>query len=417
MDRKLTSPEKVGMSAQRLGRIRPAMQKYLDNGMLRGMTTMVARKGEVVHFEQQGHRDKEGGKLMTADTIFRIYSMTKPIAAVALMMLYEHGIFQLNDPVAKFIPAFAKLKVFDQLDGDQVHTVDLESHVTMSQLLTHTAGFTYGFLDDSPVAGLYRQNKLLNDADISLEEFVDKLLQFPLAYQPGSIWHYSVSIDVVARLVEVISGQLFGDYLQEKLFDPLGMVDTGFGVSPDKLDRLSAMYGLPDVAGEGNSMQNIFKAWEEGFNDRIDVSETYPVDKPATFMRGGHGLFSTTWDYMRFCQMVLNGGRLNGHQILSRKTIELMYSNFLPADLLPWKVADPPDYGYGYGLGSRVMMDPAEAQTLGSVGEHGWAGAAKTYFWIDPAEEMAGVFMSQSMMYPEPVQLVFRNLAYSAIVD
>ncbi len=415
MENKVGSAEKVGMSSERLERIQPAMQKYIDNGMLRGMTTMVARKGEVVHFEQLGHRDKEAGKPMTADTIFRIYSMTKPIASVALMMLYEYGEFLLGDPVAKFIPAFAELKVFDRLDGDQVHTVDLESHVTIAQLLTHTAGLTYGFLDDSPVSGLYRQNELMTDPGLTLEEFIDKILEFPLAYQPGSVWHYSVSIDVVARLVEVISGQPFGEYLKEKLFDPLGMNDTAFGVPADKLDRLSAMYGLPDISS--THMESMIEAYQAGFNERIDVSGTYPVDMPQTFVRGGHGLFSTTWDYMRFCQMVLNGGRLNGHQILSPKTLELMYSNFLPADLLPWKVADPPDYGYGYGLGSRVMMNPGEAQMMGSVGEHGWAGAAKTYFWIDPAEDMAGVFMSQSMMSPDPIQQLFRNLAYAAIVE
>ncbi|MEM9778096.1 MAG: serine hydrolase domain-containing protein, partial [Chloroflexota bacterium] len=304
----ISSPESVGMSSERLARIRPGLQPYIDNGMLRGMSTMVARKGEIVHFEQMGHMDKEAGKPMAADTIFRIYSMTKPIAAVALMMLYEQGKFLLSDPVAKFIPAFAHTKVFESLEDGELKTADLNEPITITHLLTHTSGLTYGFLEDTRASELYRNSRVMADPTQTLEEAIDQIAQLPLAFQPGTIWHYSVAIDVVARLVEVISGQHFGEYLQEHLLGPLGMVDTAFGVAEEKRHRLAAMYGLPDIVGDGNTMTTFFEAWQDGFNNRIDVSGTYPVDRPQTFVRGGHGLFSTAADYMRFCQMLLNDG-------------------------------------------------------------------------------------------------------------
>lgn len=417
MEQKIASPESVGMSSKRLARIRPGLQKYIDNGMFRGFSTMVARKGKLVHAEQMGYMDKEAGIPMSADTIFRIYSMTKPIAAVALMTLYEHGLFLLDDPVSKYIPAFGDLKVLDEIVDGEVKTVDLERPVTIKHLLTHTSGLTYGFVEDSPVSEMYRQALVMHDSNQTLEEVIDQITQFPLAFQPGSIWHYSVSIDVVARLVEVISAKGFGDYLQEVILGPLNMVDTAFSVPESKLNRLSAMYGLPDVLEEGSCFTTFFEAWEAGFNNRIDVSNTYPTDKPETFVRGGHGLFSTASDYMRFCQMLLNGGELDGARILGRKTIELMYSNHLPSSMLPYKVADPPNYGYGFGLGSRVLMNVAESGKPGSVGEHGWAGAATTYFWIDPEEELIGILMSQAMVYPEQPQKVLQALTYQAIVD
>ncbi|MFT5195611.1 MAG: CubicO group peptidase (beta-lactamase class C family) [Cellvibrionaceae bacterium] len=417
MKQKVTKPEKVGMSRERLERIRPAMQTFVDSGSFAGLSTMIARKGKVVHFEQVGQMDKEANVPMSADAIFRIYSMTKPIVSVALMTLYEHGKFLLDDPVGKFIPAFNDLKVFDSYQDGELKTVDLDRPVTIKHLLTHTSGLTYDFLEDSPVSEIYRQARLMNDASRTLEEMIDQLAQLPLAYQPGTIWHYSVGIDVAARLVEIISGQTLGDYLQKTIFAPLKMKDTRFAVPDKKLSRLATMYGLPDIGGMGNSMSTFGEAWLNGFNERLDVSQTNPTDQPETFARGGHGLFSTAWDYMRFAQMLLNGGELNGAKILGRKTIDLMVINHLPASLLPFKVADPPNYGYGFGLGSRVLMDVAESQIPGSVGEHGWAGAASTYFWIDPQEELIGIMLSQAMVYPEKPQNVLQILAYQALVD
>jgi CubicO group peptidase (beta-lactamase class C family) len=226
---------------------------------------------------------------------------------------------------------------------------------------------------------------------------IDELATLPLAFQPGSRWHYSVGIDVAARLIEVLSEQSLGDFLHARLFDPLGMVDTAFGVPDDQLHRLSAMYGLPDLIGPDYSFAQLFEAALAGFNERIDVSATYPTDTPQVFQRGGLGLFSTTADYMRFAQMLAAGGRVGGDRLIGRKTLELMHSNHVPTELLPYELLGLPVPGMGFGLGSRVMLDVAETAGTGSVGEYGWAGAAKTYYWVDPAEELVGVFMSQYM--------------------
>eukprot|EP01041_Mallomonas_annulata_P030128 gene30128-52223_t len=243
---------------------------------------------------------------------------------------------------------------------------------------------------DNPVAQQYRDARIMNDATRSLEALVDDLATIPLAFQPGSRWHYSVGIDVAARLIEVLSGQSVGDFLQERLFGPLGMVDTGFGVPADKLDRLSAMYGLPDLIGENYSFVQLFEAAMAGFNERIDVSATYPTGTPDVFQRGGVGLFSTVSDYMRFGQMLVAGGALDGVRVIGRKTLELMHSNHVPAALLPYELLGMPNPGMGFGLGSRVMLDVAATAGSGSVGEYGWAGAAKTYYWVDPAEDLVG---------------------------
>ena len=284
-------------------------------------------------------------------------------------------------------------------------------------LLTHTSGLTYDFMADNPVAQLYRDARIMNDATRSLEALIDDLAALPLAFQPGSRWHYSVGIDVAARLIEVLSGQSVGDFLQDRLFGPLGMADTGFGVPADKLPRLSAMYGLPDLMGENYSFVQLFEAAMAGFNERIDVSATYPTDTPEVFQRGGVGLFSTVADYMRFGQMLAAGGVLDGERVVGRKTLELMHANHVPAELLPYELLGLPNPGMGFGLGSRVMLDVAATAGSGSVGEYGWAGAAKTYYWVDPAEELVGVFMSQYMTGMQLPERDFRSLVYQAIDD
>jgi CubicO group peptidase (beta-lactamase class C family) len=417
MQQRMIVPETVGISAERLSRIRPAMQRYVDQGKNAGISTMIARHGQVVHFEQVGWLDKEENKPLTADAIFRIYSMTKPVVCTALMILYEQGHFQLFDPVAKFIPAFADLKVLESTESGDTRLVALERPVTIQHLLTHTAGLTYGFLEDSPVGAMYRQAELLQDAGKSLADFVAELTRLPLAYQPGSRWHYSVAIDVVAYLIELISGQSLNRFLREKLFHPLGMADTDFYVPPSKAHRLATMYGLPDVSAPDTTLSTIESAWKAGFNKKVDVSESYPATDPDGFARGGHGLFSTAWDYMRFAQMLLNQGYLDGTRILGRKTVELMHTNHLPAHLLPYKIAEPPAYGYGFGLGSRVLLNVAQSRMPGSVGEFGWSGAAKTYYWVDPQEKLVGLLMSQAMMQIELPQRDFQVLAYQAVVD
>jgi CubicO group peptidase (beta-lactamase class C family) len=404
--------ESIGMNAARLERIAPAMQSYVDRGIYAGVSTIVARRGVVVHSGYYGLSDKEAGKPMTEDTIFRLYSMTKPIVCTALMMLLEEARFRLLDPVAGYLPAFAGFKVLEP--GGAL--VDPKRPMTVRDLITHMSGLSYHFLSDSPVSDMYADAKLLN-AGVSLGQAIDDLARYPLAFQPGSRWHYSIGIDVAARLIEVISGQALADLLRQRLFVPLGMVDTDFEVPVDRRERLAAMYGRPDLLKPQTKILKSFELWREGFNERIDVSATYPVDALASFQRGGHGLFSTARDYLRFAQMLANGGELDGVRYLSRKTLALMHSNHLPRVLLPLELAGLPIPGCGFGLGSRVVLDVAETGAPGSIGDFGWAGAAKTYYWVDPVEQIVGIFMTQSMTSFDLPELDLRALAYGAIVD
>src|SRR5215212_9743866 len=266
----IESPEAVGCSSQRLARIAPVMQSYVDQRGFAGISTILARHGQVVHFEQVGWQDRESHTPLSTDTIFRIYSMTKPIVCVALMTLYEEGRFQLLDPVSKFLPAFGNVRVQTGTTLSDIREVDLTRPITIRDLFTHTSGLTYNFLEDSPVSELYRQAGLLSDAERTLEALIGELARLPLAYQPGTKWHYSMAIDVIGHLVEVISGQPLQHFLNERLFAPLGMTDTGFSVPPEKRDRIATMYGLPDIAT--NSLSGIYEAWTNGFNQRIDVA-------------------------------------------------------------------------------------------------------------------------------------------------
>ncbi len=408
-----TSPETVGMSSDRLHRITPVMESYVAERGVVGISTMISRRGEIVHAQQFGFQDREAGTPMAADTIFRIYSMTKPVVSTALMLLHEEGAFQLEQPVAQYLPAFGTTKVL----ADDGSLVDQARPMQIGDLLGHTSGLTYDFMADNPAAQMYRDARIMNDAARPLDALIDELATLPLAFQPGTRWHYSVGIDVAARLIEVLSGQSLGDFLQERFFDPLGMGDTGFGVADDQLGRVSAMYGLPDLVGENYSAIQLMEAALAGFNERIDVSTTYPTSTPDVFQRGGLGLFSTASDYMKFAQMLASGGTFDGNRIVGRKTLELMHTNRLPHELLPYELLGLPVPGMGFGLGSRVMLDVAETAGTGSVGEYGWAGAAKTYYWVDPAEELVGVFMSQYMTGMLLPERDFRSLTYQAIDD
>ena len=413
MSKEIQSPESVGMSSQRLSRIGTTMQRYVDDGTVRGISTMVMRKGKVVHAEQFGHRDAEAGLKMTPDTIFRIYSMTKPVVSTALMLLHEESAFQLEDPVAMYLPAFGTTQVL----GNDGSLAPPSRPMQIRDLLTHTSGLTYDFMEDSPVGHLYREARIMNDATRTLEEAIDALAEIPLASQPGSRWHYSVGIDVAARLIEVLSGQSLGSFLAERIFEPLGMTDTGFGVADADLNRLSAMYGLPDLIGLDHTGTKLVEAAIKGFNERIDVSATYPTGTPEVFARGGLGLFSTIGDYANFAQMLLDGGQFDDTRIIGRKTLELMHANHLPLELLPWQLLGRDNDGFGFGLGSRVMMDVAASAGPGSVGEYGWAGAAKTYYWVDPAEDLVGLFMAQYMTGIALPDRAMRSLTYQAIDD
>jgi CubicO group peptidase (beta-lactamase class C family) len=400
----------VGFSSKRLERIKPAMQSFVDKRGFAGVSTMLARQGRVVHFEQVGYQDRETRTPLAADTIFRIYSMTKPVVCVAMMTLYEEGRFQLFDPLAKFLPAFGKVRV---LTGTE--EADLIRPIMIRDLFTHTAGLTYNFLEDSPVCDLYRDARLMSDGERSLEAIIGELARLPLAYQPGTKWHYSMSIDVIGHLIEVISGQSLQHFLSERLFKPLGMSDTSFSVPLNERLRIATMYGHPDIGT--NTLSSILEAWKKGFNERIDVEKTHPTTNTSTFARGGHGLFSTAWDYMRFAQMLVNRGELDGVRILAPKIADLMHMNQVPAALLPYQIGPIPFGGYGFGLGSRVLLNVAESAMPGSVGEFGWGGAAKTYYWVDPQEQMIGLLMSQFMLAFDLPEKDFQVLAYQAIVE
>jgi CubicO group peptidase (beta-lactamase class C family) len=411
----IQDPASVGMCPARLARIRPAMQALVDRRGFAGISTMLARRGQIVHFDQAGCLERESQTPLAPDTIFRIYSMTKPVVCTALMMLHEEGRFQLFDPVAKFLPAFGKVKVLAGNAETGFQQEDLKRPITIRHLFTHQSGLTYGFLEDSPVGGMYREAGLMHDGTKSLETVVGEIARFPLAYQPATRWHYSVSIDVLAHLIEVLSGQPLRDFLQERVLGPLGMIDTAFEVREGQQHRVSAMYGHPDIIT--HTLGQITEAWKAGQNERRYVDKTYPVSGAPNFARGGHGLFSTASDYMRFAQMLLNRGQLDGVRILARKTLDLMHSNHLPASSMPYQIGPIPLSGYGFGLGSRVLLNVADSAVTGSAGEFGWAGAAKTQFWVDPQEQMIGILMSQYMLSFELPEKDFQVLANQAIVD
>jgi CubicO group peptidase (beta-lactamase class C family) len=401
------SPAEVGFSAARLNKIGETMQRLVDQGLLAGMTTMIARRGLVFHYECHGMMDLESGKTMQPDAIFRIYSMTKPITSVAVMMLYEEGLFQLDDPVTKFIPEFNRLRVLSSVSDSGAELTELDREITIRHLLTHTSGLGYGLFEDSPIEDMIRASNLVDPILVlrnSLEETIRSVVEIPLAHQPGTGWRYSLATDVLGYLISVISDIPFDLYLEQKVFKPLGMNDTAFYVPSEKIERFTAMYGM---GLEGDFML-------------FDAPETSPFLNPDYHPSGGAGLLSTTADYYRFAQMLLNGGELDGVRLIGPKTIELMTANHLPDDLIPIRLGPTPVPGHGFGLGVRVLVDPAQFGVLGSAGEYGWGGAASTYFWIDPKEELIGILMPQFLpasLLPVPLREIFKNLTYQALVD
>ena len=381
-------PEDMGMSTARLERIKPVMQQWVDNGKIPGALTMIAREGRLVHFEKVGNQDIASEKPIEFDTIFRIYSMTKPITSVAVMMLYEQGLFQLNSPVSEFIPEFKDMKAYAN-HGDAI--VDTEREVTIKHLLTHTAGLIYGGEWDHPI------NQRYYEADFyggDLKHMAKELGDIPLLHQPGDAWNYGMSTDVLGYLVEVVSGMPFAEFLKTRIFDPLGMVDTDFSVPENKADRYATLYEPTDDGG-------------------IKVLEDAPVSSgPLSFHHsGGAGLLSTAGDYLRFCQMMLNDGELDGVRLLGRKTVELITINHISNDWQPLERS-----GCGFGLGFAVVTDLADTHTLGSVGTYSWGGLASTVFWIDPMEELIAILMTQ-LIGDSPFHAQFRVLTYQSIID
>lgn len=395
------TPEDVGLSAARLYKIDHLTQGYINDGMLPGTITLVARRGKIVHLSCQGKMDIEADKSMEDDTLFRIYSMSKPVTTTALMMLYEDGRFQLDDPVSRFIPAFRELQVYS---ADGRHTAPARP-MTIRDLLTHTSGLTYGFMNSTPVDAMYRQQGVEQSANLA--EMVSKLAGIPLLFSPGSRWSYSVATDVCGHLVELIADTPFDEFLEEQIFAPLGMTDTGFVVPEDKVHRFAANYDRTS----DNGMR------------LIDSPEASPYLQDRGLHSGGGGLVSTIHDYYKFASMLLNQGEHAGTRILGRKTVALMTSNHLPnnGDLTSMGQAvfsETPYDGIGFGLGFSVMLDPATAQILGSPGEFAWGGAASTYFFVDPKEDMLVIFMTQLMPSSSyPIRREMRVLAYQSIID
>ena len=400
-------PESLGLSSARLGRISAYLKDYVESGKLPGYLVVVARRGQPVYLDRYGWRDVEARAPVEDDTIFRIYSMTKPITSVALMSLYERGVFQLDSPVSAFIPAFQQLEVFESGDRDHYRSVPTEREMRVSDLLTHTSGLTYGFMNLHPVDAMYRARGVEGSRSSgTLHDMVETLGELPLLFSPGTRWSYSVATDVLGYLVEVLSGMSLDAYLAEHIFAPLGMTDTGFFVPEDKVSRFGANY-----------------EYDAGGLRLADRPPDSPYCRKPSFLSGGGGLVSTAADYLRFMRMLRNKGELNGERILGRKTVEFMTINHLPGNTdlagIGQKVfSEMPFDGIGFGLGFSVVLDPAKSGIIGSPGEYAWGGAASTAFWIDPVEDMSVLFLTQLMPSSSyPIRRDLRVLSYQALVD
>lgn len=396
-------PEEVGLSAARLERIRPLLQQYVESGKLPGLVSVIARYGKLVQVESVGWLDIESKTPMTTDAIFRLYSMTKPVTSVAALMLYEEGLFQLDDPVSMYIPAFRRAEVFAGEREGLIQTVAPKRPITVRDLFLHTGGLNMDPPQGSPLAPLFQAANLGEDNE-TLEQTVNRWLELPLSHHPGEHWSYGSSTDALAHLVEVLSGQAFDVFLQERIFAPLGMKDTGFYAPPEKHHRLATVYGPP----------------RQGELRVIENSHNSPFAQPRKYLSGSAGLVSTAADYYRFAQMLLNGGAWEGTRLLGRKTVELMTRNHLPEDLipfyLPWRNLSHYTKGCGFGLGVRVVQDVPAAGILGSEGEYGWSGKNNTYYWADPQEGLVLLLFTQFQPFLHyPVDRQFKLLTYQAI--
>ncbi len=402
-------PTELGFDPARLNRIDDHFARYIADGRLAGWQFALTRAGRLVHSSGQGFRDREAGAPLTPDTIWRIFSMTKPITSVAAMMLWEEGAFELKDPVSRFIPEFAEMRVWR---GGSVNRPELEplmDPIAMWHLMTHTSGLTYGFMYAHPVDELYRRAGFEwgTPPDTDLAGVCSRIATLPLLFQPGAEWNYSMAIDVLGRVVEVISGQTLDEFLRTRIFEPLGMVDTGFSVPEADAGRLAALYGAHPATGLAVPMA---------------VAGRAVLQPPPAFLGGG-GLVSTMADYLRFAGMLRGEGQLDDVRLLAPRTVRYMTQNHLPGD------ADLTEYGralfsettfdgVGFGLLGSVTLDPVTAKTASSVGDFGWGGAASTFFWVDPVEDITGVFMTQLMpSNTHPIRSQIKQLTYQALVD
>jgi len=386
-----SKPEDAGMSSERLARMTKAIHEYVDAGRTPGVVTLIARHGKVVHVDAYGKADLRTGRQTRADDIFRMYSMTKPITSVALLLLFEEGKFQLTDPLSRYFPAFADVKVYAGTSPQGTMLLDTPRRpITIQDVFRHSAGFSYGF-GNSPIDKAYQE---ANVFATDLNGLMEKVAKQPLLYQPGDRWVYSVAHDVQAALVERISGQKFDDFVRQRIFVPLGMSDSMFKVPADKASRVPALYTM----GPDRKLVVDTSPLGQGYGDQVF---------------GGFSISTTIGDYALFAQMLLNKGQLNGVRLLSPKTVELMSMNHLtPAALAAGGVGP----GTGYGLGVSVLMNPAERGNIGSVGEFGWSGAASTHVLIDPKEDLIAIYCTQLMGADFSLRANFATLLYQSIV-
>jgi CubicO group peptidase (beta-lactamase class C family) len=401
-----STPEALGFSSERLQRLHAIMQQQIDQKQLAGVVTILARHGKVVEEKTYGKKDIATGAPMTRDTIFRIFSMTKPVTGVAMMILYEEGKWRPSDPISKYIPEFAHLKVFKGVDDSGKMILEDPVHPpTMHELMTHTAGFTYGFFGHTPVDQMYMEQQVLGSQ--SLQEMIDKLAKTPLLYQPGTRWVYSVSMDIQGYIVEKLSGQSLPDFMQQRIFAPLGMKDSGFFVPENKRNRFATLY-------TGNSNGELVPA---------ATNNGPPTDyaaQPGMASAGG-GMVSTAQDYLRFAQMLLNGGELDGVRILAPATVQLMTANHLAPSLMTGEfsigsaVMRP---GLGWGYDCAVFTDPLQADEIVGRGTFFWLGAADTWFWVDPTNDLIFIGMTQRRIGPgnPNVEALSQPPVYQALV-
>jgi CubicO group peptidase (beta-lactamase class C family) len=397
-------PETVGFSSERLGRLNREMRKLVDDQEFAGIVTMVARHGKLVSVDTYGHQDLAARTPLQRDTIFRIYSMTKPITGVAMMMLYEEGRWHPDDPLSKHIPEFAALKVYAGTGSDGTPALKAPGHApTVGELMSHTAGFTYGLFGGAPVDKMYQADNPL--AAPNLREFISKLAKLPLAYEPGEQWVYSVSVDIQGYLVEKLSGQSLPEFMRTKIFEPLGMTDTGFYIPQNKLSRLATVYSMDTQTHRLNPVPR-------------DPNVTSMPGLPS----GGGGLYSTADDYLRFAQMLANGGELDGVRLLAPGTVALMRDNHLPARLMDGRFGIGlqrirPGFGFGYDV--AVFDDPHKAGSTTGKGTYLWDGAAGTWFWVDPTNDIVFIGMIQRMAAAgiPNAQNLSRALVQQALVD
>ncbi|MHB1169085.1 MAG: serine hydrolase domain-containing protein [Longimicrobiales bacterium] len=395
------TPEASGLSAAALDELSNALQGFVDDGKLSGIYAVIVRNGHIAYEETFGSRDLATRDPLARDDIFRIYSMTKPVIAVGILRLVDQGRISLDDPVSKYIPAFADVKVYHTGTADQPMLRKPDSPITVRQLLNHTSGLAYG-LTDSPVDTIFRRAEIY-DAQVTLEQFTDSLARLPLLFDPGTQWSYSSGLDVAGRVIEVASGRTLDVFLEEEIFEPLGMHDTGFRILPGARDRLATVYA-PEPDGSLRALT------EDGLLAMFEPD--------ARFLWGSGGLLSTADDFLRFAQMLLNDGAFGDVRILQPESVALMTHNTLPPELTPVSYGSMPDSAYGFGLGVAVKVNETDAEPNAPIGIFRWSGYLGTYFWIDPANDLIAMVWTQlSPGGRYPLQSTFQKHVYDALVQ